>query len=363
MDFIDRIKELATRAPRQLEYCETEEATKNALVMPFINALGYNVFDPTEVVPEFTADVGLKKGEKADYAIMSDGQPIILFECKWSGADLNTEHASQLHRYFGAVQEVRFGVLTNGIEYRFYSDLDSLNRMDDRPFFRFNLLEYQDRDVAELKKFTKPVFDLDDILTTASELKYTAAIQKLLVKEFDSPSEDFVRFFAIQVYSGRMTQSVREQFTEITQKALKRFLNERINTRLQTALKQVEPVGQFSQTDIDEGEEDDSDVTVEKREVVTTEEEIEGYFAIKSILREHIDVHRIHIRDTKSYCGILLDDNNRKPLCRLRFNKPQLYIGLFGENKKEGRVAIDSVDEIYNYSDELIAAVDRYDKT
>ena len=216
MDFIDKIRELAAGVPKHLEYCTTEEATKNALVMPFINALGYNVFNPREVVPEFTADFGTKRGEKVDYAVFQEGQPIMLFECKWSGSDLNKEHASQLYRYFSVVSQARFGVLTNGVEYRFFSDLESPNRMDDKPFFTFNMLDFQNRQVEELKKFTKSVFDLDEILTTASELKYTDAIRKILADEFEEPSEDFVVFVARQVYSGRMTQAAKDQFTEIT---------------------------------------------------------------------------------------------------------------------------------------------------
>lgn len=166
MDFIDRIQELSNRVPKQLDYCKTEEATKNALIMPFINALGYDVFNPTEVVPEFTADIGTKKGEKVDYAIFQDGNPIILFECKWSGADLSKVHASQLYRYFATLPAVRFGVLTNGVIYQFYSDLDAPNVMDKKPFFTFNMLDFQERHVNELKKFTKSAFDLDNILTT-----------------------------------------------------------------------------------------------------------------------------------------------------------------------------------------------------
>lgn len=359
MDFIDRIGELAGRVDKQLPYCQTEEATKNALIMPFINALGYNVFDPTEVMPEFVADVGLKKGEKVDYAVMSDGKPIMLFECKWSGADLNAEHASQLHRYFGAVPNVRFGILTNGIEYRFYSDLDAPNRMDDRPFFRFNLLEYQDRDVGELKKFTKPRFDLDEILTTASELKYTAAMQKILIQEFENPSDELVRFLAMQVYSGRMTQSVREQFAEITKKALRLFLNSQINERLQSAL---EPVERMSVEALQEEELEEEVAPDPKRAIHTTEEEIEGYFVVKSILREVIDVHRVHIRDTKSYCGILLDDSNRKAICRLHFNREQLYVGIFDVQRKEQRIPIDTVDDIYKYAENIVETVRRFDE-
>ena len=157
MDFIDKIRELSVRIPKQLEYIQTEEATKNALIMPFISALGYNVFDPTEVTPELCADVGVKKGEKVDYAILQDGKPIILFECKHHSADLNKVHASQLYRYF-SVTEARFSVLTNGIIYWFYTDLDASNKMDGKPFFEFSMLDVKESSVEELKKFSKSAF-------------------------------------------------------------------------------------------------------------------------------------------------------------------------------------------------------------
>lgn len=367
MDFIDKINELAARIPKQLDYCKTEEATKTALVMPFINALGYDVFNPREVVPEFTADYGTKKGEKVDYAVFQNGEPVMLFECKWSGANLAKVHASQLYRYFTAIHEVRFGVLTNGVEYRFFSDLEAPNRMDDKPFFIFNMLDFQERHVGELKKFTKSTFDLDAILETASELKYTAALHKILAEEFEEPSEDFVVFLARQVYSGRMTQSAKEQFSSLTQKALRRFLNEKINERLQTALEGTtasvstqpeDPEPEDEDIDLDV---DDSVVRVDKaRGIVTTEDEIEGLFAVKSILRDLIDAKRVQMRDTKSYCGILLDDNNRKPLCRLHFNREQKYIGLFDQTR-EDRIPINNVDEIYDFGDRIIATLKKYD--
>lgn len=363
MDFIDRIQQLAKRTPQQMEHCQTEEATKNALIMPFINSLGYDVFNLGEVVPEYTADIGIKKGEKVDYAIMMEGQPMILFECKWAGADLNKVHASQLYRYFNAVESVRFGILTNGIIYRFYSDLESVNRMDEKPFFEFNMLAYQERDIVELKKFTKSSFDLDEIVNTASDLKYTAAIKRILTSEFESPSDEYVIFLTRQVYSGKVVQSVREQFAVIIRKALRSFMNDKINQRLKQAIDddvvlptKVDPVAQVEVADgEDEGE------PGRKNEIRTTEDEIEGYFAIKSILRSAIDVKRIHIRDTKSYCGVLLDDNNRKPVARLRFNREQKYLALFDENKKEQRVPINTIDDIYNHAEQIIATVNRYD--
>ncbi len=361
MDFIDRIKELAARVPKQLDHCETEEATKNALIMPFINALGYDVFNPTEVVPEFTADIGTKKGEKVDYAITIDGNPTMIFECKWSGADLSKSHASQLHRYFTAVQAVRFGILTNGIQYRFYTDLEAQNRMDDKPFFEFDMLSFHDRDVAELKKFSKSSFDLDDIMTTASELKYTAAIKKLVASEFESPSDDFTTFLARQVYSGRMTQNTKEQFTVITKKALRSFLNDKINERLKSAIGDdvaITPPQTESQKQADPIEEPMQENG--KNEIVTSEDEVEGYFAVKSILRDVIDVKRVHMRDAKSYCAVLLDNNNRKPIVRLHFNRTQWYLGIL-ENKRENRIPIDEIDDIYQHSEAIISTVKAYD--
>src|SRR6266508_2420373 len=227
MDFIDRIRELAARTPKQLEHIQTEEATKSAL--------GYNVFDPTEVTPELNADVGIKKGEKVDYAILRDGKPIMLFECKHHAADLSKVHASQLYRYF-SVTEARFGVLTNGIVYWFYTDLEAANKMDAKPFFEFNLLDFKEQEAEELKKFSKSAFDLTNILTTASELKYTREIKRILAEQMQEPTDEFVKFFAGQVYTGRMTQAVREQFAQLTRQALKQFVNDKINERLKTAL-------------------------------------------------------------------------------------------------------------------------------
>lgn len=207
MDFIDRISEISVRIPKQIEYIETEEATKNAFIMPFISALGYDVFNPLEVVPEYVADVGTKKGEKVDYALFREGKLAILFEAKWCGADLDKEHAEQLARYF-AFTEARFGVLTNGIIYRFYSDLEKPNKMDSKPFFEFNMIDYSEPQVEELKKFTKPKFDLDDILATASELKYTREIKRIMAQEMNEPSEEYVKYFARRVYSGILTAKI-----------------------------------------------------------------------------------------------------------------------------------------------------------
>jgi hypothetical protein len=215
MDFIDEVKALAARIAAAKDMVQTEEATKNAMVMPFIHLLGYNVFDPLEVTPELTADVGTKKGEKVDYAILKDGKPIMLFECKKCGGDLNINHASQLFRYFH-VTEARFGVLTNGLTYRFFTDLEQPNKMDEKPFFEFNFADFRDQDVEELKKFAKTAFDLENILTTANHLKYTRAIKNTLNDWMAEPPEDFVRLVSAEFLAGKhFKNTVKDQFTQI----------------------------------------------------------------------------------------------------------------------------------------------------
>ena len=138
MDFIEEIRNLSTRIIKQKDVIQTEEATKTAFVMPFINLLGYDVFNPTEVVPEYTADIGTKQGEKVDYAIFKDNEVIMLIECKKYGEDLSDVHTSQLYRYF-SVAHARIAVLTDGVLYRFYTDLEESNIMDTKPFLEFSI--------------------------------------------------------------------------------------------------------------------------------------------------------------------------------------------------------------------------------
>lgn len=362
MDFADNIRRLAMTVEKQVANIQTEEATKNALVMPFIAALGYNVFDPSEVTPELHADVGLKKGEKVDYAILMDGKPIVLFECKWHGADLHKEHASQLYRYF-SVTEARFGVLTNGIAYRFYTDLDAPNKMDAKPFFEFDLRNFRDGDLEELKKFSKSAYDLQGILTTASDLKYTKEILSILAGQLQEPTEDFVRLFTTRVYDGKLTQQTREKFTKIVQRAFRVFINDQVNERLKSALGAEAGV---KSPDVPA----DSPVTAETKEasaaeaptIVTTPEELEAFFTVRALLHSVVPSERVFLRDVQTYCGVLLDNNNRKPICRLYLNGSKKAIGIFdGEGRTEERIPMTKLEEIHAYADRLRAAALAYE--
>jgi predicted type IV restriction endonuclease len=353
VDFIDQIRALAATAEKKRGYLQTEEATKHALVMPFIQILGYDVFDPTQVNPELTADVGLKKGEKVDYAILSDGEPVILFECKCCGCNLETEHASQLFRYF-TVTPARFGVLTNGIVYRFYSDIEEPNKMDPKPFMDFNLQDFTEAQVEQLKRFTKATFVLDEVAESARELKYEREIKRIMAEELASPSLEFVRFFAVKIYSGLLRKNVLERFAETTRRALQQFISERISDRLKSALdKEREQIAVRKESA-------PPSATVAQPEIVTTDEEREAFFIVRAILREVVSPERVVMRDAKNYCAVLLDDSNRKPICRFYFDLEQKLLGFYGEGRQEDRVPMEDLTDLYRHAERLKGTVALY---
>ncbi len=356
MDFKDQIKMLGERVMKLKDQVNTEEATKNAFIMPFIRELGYDVFNPNEVTPELIADVGMKQGEKIDYAIMRNGEPIILIECKWHGAPLNVNNASQLFRYFHTTS-AKFSILTNGIEYRFYTDLVETNKMDEKPFFVFNINDIKDNQIEELKKFHKDYYDFDNILNTASELKYTSELKVLLNAEFANPSPDFVKHFAKQVYPSIVTAKVLEQFTALTKKSIQQNISDLITERLKTALNKEDEATKVQETAQSVADQ----LKAEENKVVTTAEELEAFLIVKTILRQKIQATRISHRDAQSYFAILLDDNNRKTICRLYLNGKK-SIGILDDQKKEIKNELASLDDIFKYSDELLKAVESYDR-
>lgn len=359
MDLIDRLKSISDRIGKLKNQVETEEATKNAFVMPFISALGFDVFNPTEVIPEYVADIGIKKGEKVDYCILKDGEPIIIIEVKHWKEKLDP-HNSQLFRYFH-VTPVKFAILTNGIFYRFYTDLEEPNKMDDKPFLEFSLENISETVTNELKRFQKNLFNIEEIQSTASDLKYSKEIKEILFRELNEPGEEFVKFFASKVYSGRVTAKIIEQFNELVKKSVKTLISEMISDRLQIALNREKEDQTKIQGELVTEPETPEPESLSDDGVETTEDEKEGFRIVRAILRRDIQVERIALRDTKSYCGVLLDDNNRKPICRFRFNTIIKYIGLFDANKNEEKFPIERIEDIYNFEERLRVTVKNYD--
>ena len=348
MDLKDQLKQIADKINKFKDSTQTEEATKNAFIMPFINALGYDIFNPQEVVPEFVADIGSKKGEKVDYAILKNGIPVILIECKHWRENLDI-HNSQLLRYFN-VTKAKFAILTNGINYRFYTDLEEPNKMDDKPFLDINITDLKDAQIEELKKFHKSYFDLDKIINTANTLKYSNEIKNILNDEFKQPSEDFIKYFIYKVYNGKATERIISQFSEIVKISCQQFLSDLITERLKTALdkeKETEP-NIIDQTKV--------------RTVETTEEEMECYYIIKSIIRQDIDSNRIFYRDFQNFFSILIDDSIRNTVCKLYLNDSIKQIAFVDEDKKGTKFQLNSTDDIFKYTDQLKQAVKKFKK-
>jgi len=356
MDFKDLIKQLGDRVTKLKDQIQTEEATKNAFIMPFLQALGYDVFNPTEVVPEFISDIGLKKGEKIDYAIFREGLPTILVECKHWKENLSI-HDGQLLRYFH-VSKAKFGILTNGIIYRFYSDLVAPNKMDEKPFLEFNISEIKDNQIEELKKFHKTVFDAESIVNTASELKYMNELKQLIQQELINPTPDFVKYFAKQVYPSNISAKVLEQFINLTKKSIQQHISDLITERLKIALTKEDEA-----TKQQEAIQAEEQAKLEEVKVITSPEELEAFMIVKTILRQKINATRVTYRDAQSYFAILLDDNNRKTICRLYLGGAKKFFVTLDDQKKEVKNEISSLDDIFKHSETLFKIVNNYDKS
>lgn len=348
MDFKEELEALGRKSQSLAASLsgKTEEASKMALVMPFIQALGYNVFDPTEVAPEYSAAIGDHKDARVDYAILKDGNPIIIVECKAYGSELKASQCNQLMLYFHGTS-AKIAILTDGDRYMFFSDLEETNKMDSKPYMEFCISKIDEALVPELKKLTKGAFDPDDAMTSASELKYTREFKRIFAEQIAAPDEDFLKYFlkTKKVYDGVVTQRVIEQLTPVLKRALAQFIQERINQRLSDALSHDE----------DQPTDAPPEPPVEPEEdgIVTTEDEWAAYYIVKAILAGTVDdVSRVQLNDYKTCCNICLD-KKQQYLVRLYFNKKPYAIELFdtaGDDDKKEKIPVDKPDDLYQFA-------------
>lgn len=357
VDFIDQLKQFSIRTQKMKEKITTEEATKTAMILPFFQMLGYDVFNPLEFVPEYTADVGIKKGEKVDYAIMGeDENPLILIEAKWCGDTLD-KHGSQLFRYFSTTS-AKFGILTNGIIYQFYTDLDEPNKMDEKPFLEFNLEDIKESLVNELKKFQKTSFDVETIFTTASELKYSGQIKQLLAKQLAAPSDSFITCMIEGIYEGRKTQNVIDKFRDIVKKSFNQFINELINDRLKSALA-TEAAKEEAASALPETQEPLA-IPEENLKITPSAEQLECFYMIKALLHDVLGENTITYKCTETYLAILLNGNSRKWICRIQVSELRISLALPTEGKKPVKYILENIDGLFSYKDHLAEIIMRY---
>jgi len=341
MDFADQIRDFVQTLIKIKPNVLTEEATKHSMVIPLLQILGYNVFDPTEVIPEFVADFGIKKGEKVDYAIMINNEPLILVEAKHCAVNLDP-HNSQLVRYFTSTK-AKFAILTNGIQYQFFTDLDDKNLMDERPFLTINLTpDIRDSELVEFKKFHKSYFDLDSMRSSAALLRYSSDLKNYLSTQLSDPNDDFAKFIIRQIYSGRIWSNVLENFKPIIKKAVNQIVTEMVSDRLKVALSEAK------QTEIETAKQEDV-----KPKIITTEEELEAFHIIKAILRQVVPAEKIEYKDTQSYFVVLYEGNTWKWFCRLYFSQSAKHIGFRLADGTLDKVSIGNLDEIYSLTDKL----------
>lgn len=348
MSFQQKIKELSARSRHASTHALTEEATKTSVILPLIQSFGFDVFNLEEVTPEYVADIGTKKGEKIDFALKIDGKVAVLIEAKPISMALGFNQVSQLYRYFG-VSGARLAVLTNGKEIWFFSDIDEKNKMDKRPFFIFDLQNFDDHQVAELARFQKDQFAIEDILEAASNLKFVKSAAAFLTKQLDAPDDEFVRFVGKQIHEGTLTKAVVEQLRP----AIRASLDEVIRNRIQDKLNVT-----FGQDSADASNDRKAPETAATSDVETTEDERFAFMIVQAIGSKLVSVDRITMRDAKSYCSVFVDDNNRKPVCRFYFNaKNSRSLGVFAADKSETKVTISALSDIYKSAKEIEAAI------
>ena len=360
MDFKDTILQLSEKIAKQKDNISTEEATKTSFIMPMIAALGYDVFNPFEVVPEMDCDL-TKKGDKIDYAIMKDDTPVLLIECKHCKQNLDL-HNTQLAKYYAA-SNARFGVLTNGIEYRFYADLEKQNIMDEKPFLVVNMLDLSEADIEQLKKFHKSYYNEEDILSTAQELQITIQVKELLNANIQQPDDEFTRYFVRSLNGGRYSAKLVEQYRPIVKKSIVSVINDIIQDRLGVAMNSNEKAKDIEP----DSKKDASGAVSDEQEtpnngIVTTEEEKTAYLIVKAIICNVIPPNRVCIRDTKNYCTVIIDDNDRKLVCRFFFNNPnnKRLVVWNKETDNWDKYPLADLDSLYDYSDILIKIAERF---
>lgn len=361
MDFKDSILQLAEKIAKQKDSIATEEATKTSFIMPMIAALGYDVFNPFEVVPEMDCDL-TKRGDKIDYAIMKDDTPILLIECKHCRQNLDL-HSTQLAKYYAA-SNARFGVLTNGIEYRFYADLDKQNIMDEKPFLVVDMLDLSDTDIEQMKKFHKSYYNEQEILSTVQELQITIQVKELITKNFQNPGDEFTRYFVKCINDRKSTAKLIEQYRPIVKKSIASVINDIIADRLNVAIKNENKEKDQPKDDdmhsnpTEQTEEDklpDGVVYQDKEKgVTTTQEEIDAYNIVRSILRQYVDVKRIQYNDYKSYFTVNLDGSTWWWICRLYLGKRKKQFCIPKDNYASNEwIEIENIDDIFKYADRL----------
>lgn len=329
MAFVDALNRHAEQVRARMNHCQGEEAAKQALVVPLLHVLGYDVFDPREVRPEYVADFAVKKQgqfEKVDYALFIDGSPIAFIECKAVGSALE-DHDGQLSRYFNATPSVRLAFITDGVRLRAFTDLRTPNIMDPKPWLSVDLLSLKPAEIDALRRFRKSDFSADEIIGLAEEMVYYNTMVEYLGVNLREPSENFVRFVAGEIQaSTRVTARIVERLAPILKKAVQATIVENVARSFEARKDDVPASERPTDPPKDRGP-----AIIETPDarpgVVTTEDEIETHRLVEAWVKEIFPEAPVTFRDSKSYFAIH-QDNVRKWFLRGNIDRDPGWIGL-----------------------------------
>lgn len=323
MELQNRLLDLSSKVESVKDLVTTEEATKNAFVLPMLLALGYDVYNPAEVIPEMDCDIA-NKGDKVDYAINIDGKPTFILECKQCSKNLDT-FMFQLSKYYVA-SRARIAILTNGIQYRFYSDFDRTNLMDPKPFFIFDLGHYTDEDVELLGKFSKSAYIENEVLYFFKNRLIVNKVKSFIEEQVANPQSSLVDYVSYCIGDNVSA----DQLKEAIQIYLKSY---------------IESGTEISDTNITEEE---------QQTLILKGEEYKVYLAVKDILSEYVDEDEIKYTAFKSYFTVNKWGSVWRWIVRFKRNSKGMSICFpLDDYARNEWVKIESVDDLYNMKERI----------
>lgn len=314
-DFKERLMRHAEHVKNVGPHCQSEETTKQALVLPFLNLLDFNPFDPLKVKAEFGADLpGIKNNERVDYALFSDGHPVMFIEAK-SYTEKLTNHTGQIARYFNATPGVTISALTNGREWRFYTDLKNQNVMDDVPFLTFDLANVTEADAEQLARFRYGQFHPDRLRSFAEERVYLNRFKEVIETLLKEPDADFVRLIATR---ASLAAKLTGRFIETITPLIKQSVADAISKMVVSGLSSPPPVPTTVELAAAPPPADsDADIVDPNNpKIVTTAAERKILSIVQMILEGQVDAEGVVGKDTESYYAVLFQGKTNRWLLR-----------------------------------------------
>jgi hypothetical protein len=315
------------------EKCTNEAQTRTYLIEPMCEMIGYSRIDDKDMLTEINAGWG-QKNDKADLGLIVKGKkPEIIIECKKHGKKLTDKEASQLNGYFSNTDGSKIGILTNGLEWRFYTEYQEKNKLHHNPFLTIDFTEIDDSKIEQFAQFHKNATDIDIIVGEAQDTFFLEGFNDALSEELLNPSDDFIKAIFARMPGKRMNDAIKDKL---------RFL---INSN---SIQQVLPR-------LIEEESKSGNL------IITTGEELQIYHAVKTIIinsLKKVDFSRISYRDQKNSFNILVDDNQRKMIAKITSNKGKYFLEITGNGDK--KIQIDGLESVVAQSKPIIDIAKSY---